>query len=125
MNLLLDTHALLWWLTDDSKLSATARAAISDPEAVIHVSAISVWEISIKRAIGKLTFPGDPAEKVESEEFAALPITFADATTAGALPRHHQDPFDRMLIAQAMSSGLQLVTRDPIFSLYDVDVLSA
>lgn len=123
MRLLLDTHVLLWWLADRA-LSKAERSAIADPTNVVMVSAANAWEISIKRALGKLTAPDDLATQLEEGGFTALPISIDHALAAGALPRHHGDPFDRMLIAQAGVEALTIVTRDEYFSLYDVAVLN-
>ena len=124
MRLLLDTHALLWWLADE-ELTAEARAAIADPENAVAVSAASAWEISIKKALGKLVAPDDLDEQVRACAFAALPISISHAMTAGQLPRHHDDPFDRMLIAQAQLEQMTVVTRDKRFGDYDVAVTPA
>lgn len=123
--LLLDTHALLWWLADDPALSAEARRAIGDADTQVAVSSASAWEIAIKRALGKLVAPDDLEEQIDANGFVPLPITISDALSAGDLPRHHDDPFDRMLAAQALSRGLTVVTRDRRFAAYRVDVLSA
>ncbi len=124
MRLLLDTQVLLWWLADDPSLSAAARGAIaSEPE--VFVSAASAWEIAIKRALGKLDAPDDLAATVAASGFKQLPITFDHAATAGTLPRHHEDPFDRMLVAQARCESLTLVTADKRISRYPVSVLQA
>jgi PIN domain nuclease of toxin-antitoxin system len=125
MRLLLDTHALLWWLTDDPTLSEPARAAIADHRNAIYVSAATAWEISIKRAAGKLESPADLEAEVRRHRFDSLPITLRHAVAAGALPRHHEDPFDRMLVAQAMAEGLTLATRDERIALYGVPILAA
>lgn len=124
MNLLLDTHALLWWLADDGRLSPAARAAISDGDNLVAVSAASAWEISIKKALGKLQAPDDLAAVIAECDLQPLPITIQHATLAGALPRHHDDPFDRMLVAQAAREGLTVVTAGPAFAAYGVDVLA-
>ena len=123
MNLLLDTHTLLWWVGAES-LAAEAMAAIADPENLVCVSAASIWEISIKQALGKLTVAGE-LETAVADDFEPIPITFDDARRAGALPRHHRDPFDRMLVAQAQARELVLVSRDPALDCYDVPILSA
>lgn len=124
--LLLDTHALLWWLSGDSSLGERARAAIADPRNVVFVSAASGWEISIKRAIGKLRVEAEDLDSiVEEEGFTHLPITFFHGTQAGTLPQHHKDPFDRMLVAQAQAEGLTIVTADAEISDYGVQVLAA
>ena len=113
--MLLDTRVLLWWLAG-APLSAAASAAIADP---VHVSSASIWEISIKRAIGKVDVDGDLVALM-GHDFEPLPIVFAHAELAGRLPNHHHDPFDRMLIAQAVLERLVLVTRDGKLGAYDV-----
>ena len=124
MRLLLDTHALLWWLADEG-LNAQAREAIADPANLVAVSAASAWEISIKKALGKLAVPDDLEQQVRTGGFAPLPISIAHGIAAGRLPRHHEDPFDRMLIAQALAEGLTIVTRDKHFEDYGVTLLEA
>jgi PIN domain nuclease of toxin-antitoxin system len=124
VRLLLDTHALLWWFSEDPRLSAQARDAVSSAEEV-WVSAASVWEIATKRALGKLEAPDDLAAALADSGFRPLPIDVDDALAAGALPRHHDDPFDRMLIAQAQLGGLTIVTRDSRMAPYGVAVLAA
>ena len=127
MNLLLDTHTLLWWLYDDPKLSAKARVTIEKPEQRILVSSASAWEITTKVRIGKLPEIGDVAEKLSAylrrERFEALPISLEHALAAGALPGPHKDPFDRMLIAQARMEKLRVVSIDPVFEHYGVPAL--
>ena len=123
MNLLLDTHVLLWWLADDSSLRAGARDAIHEASNTVYVSAATAWEISIKRAAGKLDAPDDLATALDVNQFQPLAITIAHATRAGELPRHHDDPFDRMLIAQAQAEQLTLVTHDALFRSYEVPVI--
>jgi PIN domain nuclease of toxin-antitoxin system len=118
---LLDTHALLWWLADDGRLPPGARRAIKDPAAIAYVSAGSVWEIAIKRSLGKLELP-DSWYAATFRDFAELPITSDHARRAGELPPHHRDPFDRILVAQALAEGLMLVTADPAFARYGVQV---
>lgn len=124
MRLLLDTHALLWWLAD-AELAPQAREKIADPANTVAVSAVSAWEISIKKALGKLSAPGDLLEQVQASDFSPLPIAIDHALAAGQLPRHHEDPFDRMLIAQAQLEQMTIVTRDKRFADYDVAVLAA
>lgn len=124
MRLLLDTHALLWWLADEG-LSPQARDAIADPANTVAVSAASAWEISIKTALGKLRAPEDLQQQVEANGFTAMPISIAHGIAAGQLVRHHEDPFDRMLIAQAFAEGLTIVTRDKRFDAYGVMLLPA
>ena len=124
MRLLLDTHALLWWLADEG-LNSEAREAIADPANVVVVSAASAWEISIKKALGRLAAPDDLEHQVETGGFVPLPIGIAHAIAAGQLPHHHEDPFDRMLIAQAFTEALTIVTRDKRFDDYGVRLLAA
>ncbi|MYD92839.1 MAG: type II toxin-antitoxin system VapC family toxin [Chloroflexi bacterium] len=124
--LLLDTHALIWWqATDPPLLSSRAYDAIADPGNAVFVSAASIWEISIKRARGKLDVPGNVLEALEENGFRELPITAFHAERAGSLPLHHTDPFDRMLVAQAQAEGLILVTRDANIPRYGVRTLTA
>jgi PIN domain nuclease of toxin-antitoxin system len=124
VRLLLDTHALLWWLADES-LTTQARDAIADPANLVKVSAASAWEISIKKALGKLAAPDDLEQQLQTGGFTPLPISIAHGVAAGQLPRHHEDPFDRMLIAQAFAEGLTIVTRDKRFEDYGVALLPA
>jgi PIN domain nuclease of toxin-antitoxin system len=124
VRLLLDSHAFFWWLADDPKLSAKARQAIADPASVVHVSAATVWELSIKAALGKLDLDGaDLVRELEANDFVELPITALHSQGAANLPHHHNDPFDRILIAQARIEGLTIVTRDPAFHAYEVALL--
>jgi PIN domain nuclease of toxin-antitoxin system len=124
VTLLLDTHVLLWWLADDPRLTPAMRAAITDPTTSVTVSAASAWEIAIKAALGKLSIPDDLVDQLEQHGFQALPITVEDGLAAGALPRHHDDPFDRMLIAQAVRRRFVLVTADRRLGDYDVRTLA-
>ena len=121
MNLLIDTCTLLWWANGD-KLSRAVSQAIADPDNRVWVSAASVWEIGIKQSLGKLAVRGD-LDALVDEDFEHLPITFAHARLAAQLPRHHRDPFDRMLIAQAQTQDLTLAARDRRISSYDVKLL--
>jgi PIN domain nuclease of toxin-antitoxin system len=121
--LLLDTHALLWSVGDTERLSSTARDILSAGAAPAYVSAASIWEIAIKRASGKLKVPDDLLEKIAMARFIELGVSFEHATTAGALPPRHRDPFDRMLVAQAQIDGLTIVTSDARIAAYDVPVL--
>jgi PIN domain nuclease of toxin-antitoxin system len=125
MILLVDSHALLWALSDDPGLRSQAREAIASPANEVLVSAAVVWELAIKRALGKLHTPDDLVATIEATRFVSLPITLLDGEAAAALPRHHGDPFDRMLVAQAQRLGAVIVTRDPAFAAYDVEVLPA
>jgi PIN domain nuclease of toxin-antitoxin system len=123
--LLLDTHALLWWLEDPSRLSKTTAEQIRDPDTQVFVSAASVWEISIKASIGRLRTPANLTQTLESDHLQTLDITVPHALAVADLPRHHNDPFDRMLIAQARLEGLVLVTNDQRIAQYDVRVMMA
>lgn len=125
MILLLDAHALLWWLADEPTLDAAARSSISDPATDVLVSAATVWEIGIKRAIGKLDAPDGLRDAIEQSGFDGLPITLADTEAAAVLPDHHHDPFDRMLVAQATRLGAIVVTRDEAFRPYGIPILAA
>jgi len=123
--LLLDTHAFLWWLADAPQLGELARKAIGDERNDVFVSAATGWEVAIKRAAGKLQAPDNLDAMVEDSGFSHLPITFFHGEQAGALPMHHRDPFDRMLIAQAQAEGLIIVTKDPYIPRYGVRTLAA
>ena len=123
--LLLDTQVLLWALEDSPVLGVSTREAIVDPRNQIFVSAASVWEIAIKRALGKLRFNENVTETVEEAGFSALPVTLFHAEQAGALPPYHRDPFDRMLVAQAQAEGLAIVTQDANIPRYGVHSIRA
>ena len=125
MRFLLDTRAYLWWLSDDPKLSSKARDSMSDLAAIVYVSAASIWEISIKTQLGKLEFEGDPVQEIWDNGFVELPMSAQHADQAGRLPRHHDDPFDRMLIAQAKLERLPLISRDSVFKRYGVSLIKA
>ena len=125
MRLLLDTHAFLWWLSDWDEIAETTRDAIADPENEVFVSAVSGWEIAIKKAKGRLVAPDSLSAVVRQKHFEHLPLTFEHAESAAVLPPHHRDPFDRMLVAQAQGDGLVLVTRDARIPLYDVPTMPA
>ena len=127
MRLLLDTHAFLWWLIDSPRLSEPARQAIATETNEVFISAATAWEIATKHRLGRL--PGvepvalDIAGTIASQSFEQLPITVADAARAGALPGPHRDPFDRMLVAQALSGNLALVSIDSVMDQYSVQRL--
>ena len=123
--LLLDTHVLLWSLSAVSRLTEAARAAIIDPHNDVFVSAITAWEIVVKRAKGRMTAPDNLSAIVEARGFTHLPLTFEHAERAGNLPMHHRDPFDRFLVAQAQAEGLVLVTRDARIPLYSIRTMTA
>lgn len=122
MTLLLDTHVVLWWLTDDPTLSEQVKARLDD-EPDVYVSTVTVWEVAIKQAAGKLGGPADLPERIRDSAFRGLPVVAEHAIAAGRLPMIHRDPFDRMLVAQANCEALTLVTRDAHIQKYDVAVL--
>ena len=123
-SLLLDTHVFLWWLEDHPRISAGLRTAVGT-SSLVFVSAASAWEAAIKASLGKLRVPRALEEGVDACGFAKLPIDFRHAELAGRLPQHHKDPFDRMLVAQALVEGYTLVTADREIEPYDVPVLWA
>jgi PIN domain nuclease of toxin-antitoxin system len=124
LRLLLDTHVLLWWASG-KPMAAEAAKAIRQPDNEVLVSAASVWEAEIKASAGKLLLKADLETELAQHGFGPLAITVGHAVTAARLPRHHADPFDRMLVAQAQLESLTLVTRDPVFLQYNVAVLAA
>lgn len=124
MRLLLDTHTLLWWLAGDQALSDAAREAIADPDNEVFVSTASAWEIATKYQLGRLSgaalITADIAGAVASQGFTELPISIRDGQAAGGLPAIHKDPFDRMLIAQAVTAGMVIVSNEAMFNAYAV-----
>ena len=129
MRLLLDTHAFLWWVDDNRRLSRKARAAIASRQHACYLSLASVWEMAIKASMDRLSLPSGVdrfvSEQLAANEFEALPIDLRHSGEVARLPFHHRDPFDRMMIAQAMEEGLTIVTRDRHFRAYGVPVLAA
>ncbi len=127
MKLLLDTHALVWWWTDDARLPAAARAAIAAPSNIVHVSAVSAWEIATKHRVGKWPeveqLIAEFSSLLRRSRFYPLTIAMEHAQRAGGLAGPHRDPFDRMLIAQAGLESLPVVTADPVFAAYGVPVI--
>lgn len=123
MNLLLDTHIVLWWLDDHPALSSAVRNRIANGENLVFLSAAVVWEIRIKEAIGKLDIPTDFQMILDQQPFEKLAIKVEHAQAVKDLPPHHRDPFDRMLIAQAVTEGLTIATHDPVFEKYSVPLL--
>ena len=123
--LLLDTHVLLRALADDADLAPATRSAITDSANEVFVSAASVWEIAIKRALGKLRAPDAMDSVIAESGFTELVVTSFHAEQAGGLPMHHRDPFDRMLVAQAQAEGLSIVTADSRIPLYGVRTIAA
>ena len=120
--LLLDTHVFLWWRADDQRIVQPVRDAIGVAE-IVFVSAASAWEAAIKIALGRLGIPEPFAAGVDASGFHRMPIAFEHAEAAAALPRHHADPFDRMLVAQARLEGCTLVTHDQQLAAYGVPIL--
>jgi PIN domain nuclease of toxin-antitoxin system len=120
MTLSLDTHTFLWWLDDPQVLSKAARKAIGDGKNTVYVSAAVIWEIAIKRGLGKLDAPDDLEAAMTANRFLPLPVTVPHALAVQALPQHHRDPFDRLLIAQASYEGFKFVSRDRHVAHYGV-----
>lgn len=125
MRFLLDTHTLLWWLSDPDVLSPEAREAIRNASNEICVSAASAWEIAIKKRIGKLQAPDDLETQIQENRFTPLPIDVRHALAVERLPPIHRDPFDRMLIMQARLEVLTLISRDDVIPQYEISVLRA
>ncbi len=125
MNLLLDTHALLWWLDDNPILSERARSAITDGQNLVFVSAVVVWEIRIKEALGKLKIPDNFQEILREQPFDLLDITVEHAHSIRQLPPFHRDPFDRLLVVQAKIESMTLVSRDKNIKQYKVPIIEA
>jgi PIN domain nuclease of toxin-antitoxin system len=123
---LLDTHAFLWWILDDPRLGQNSKRMIADANNEVYVSAASLWEISIKEKLGKLRAPDVVmSDVVVNEGFLPLSISLTHGEIAGALPEHHKDPFDRMLVTQAQKEGLILITKDDVIRQYDVQIVDA
>ncbi|MBC7104238.1 MAG: type II toxin-antitoxin system VapC family toxin [Parvibaculum sp.] len=124
MRLLLDTHTFIWWMTNDRALPASARRMIGDEDNEIFLSAATAWEMAIKHKIGKLPivagFIADVPGAMEAEGFVELPVSVVHGQMAGALDGHHKDPFDRMLIAQALCEDLTLVSNETRFDAYGI-----
>lgn len=120
--LLLDTHIFLWWRGEPAKVRTEVRSAIATAD-VVFVSAASAWEAAIKVSLGRLELPDTMEAGVLASGFEKLLITFSHAERAAALPPHHKDPFDRMLVAQAQAEGLTLVTHDRLLEQYEVEIL--
>lgn len=126
MRLLLDTHAFLWFVAGDARLSRRARRAMENEEAVLFLSAASVWEMAIKSSLGRLTLPAPAVDYVAGKVRGGLQMLSVDWSHAAAvetLPFHHRDPFDRVLVAQAQAEKLAIVTGDVAFRQYDVQIL--
>ena len=125
MNLLLDTHVLLWWLDDNPALSNSCRSKIADGNNLVFVSAAVIWEIRIKQALGKLKIPSAFREILDQQSFNWLSITVEHAHALEGLPAYHRDPFDRILVAQARVEGFTVVTHDSVFRRYKIPVMLA
>ena len=127
MRVLLDTHAFLWWISDDSRLSDRAKEIIGDGSNELYFSAASGWEISIKAGLGRLEVPEDLepfiADQLSRNAIQALPIYLRHALHTRTLPDHHRDPFDRILVSQAVLEELPLLSADPLVSSYPVEVV--
>lgn len=123
MQLLLDTHALIWWLANNPTLTGNPKDIIADPNNLVFVSAASAWEIAIKKTLGKLQVPNDLAAQIKQKRFISLPISIDHAVMVETLPLYHQDPFDRILIAQAVYEQLTIITRDRKFKVYDIKTI--
>jgi PIN domain nuclease of toxin-antitoxin system len=118
-----DTHILLWWLTDNPLLSRRALDLIADPSNVVFVSAVTLWEIRLKQSVGKLQVPLNLEERLAGESFESLPLLASHTREVASLPWHHRDPFDRLLIAQSRVAKLRLLTSDEIVGNYGECVL--
>lgn len=116
---------MLWWVERPKRLAREAYAAIEAPANAVFVSAVTAWELAIKGAKSRLELPADLLDELHRQAFVEVPITWAHSLAAGGLPPHHDDPFDRMLVAQARAEQLTIVTRDPKVALYDVEVMPA
>jgi PIN domain nuclease of toxin-antitoxin system len=123
VKLLLDTHAALWWLSDDERFGDAAATAMAAGSNQVLLSAAVVWEVAIKRSIGKLDAPDDLAPTLLSAGAFPLPVGLDHAAAVAALPPRHRDPFDRILVAQAAIEGAVLVSGDEVFGAYAVPVL--
>ena len=123
MRVMLDTHALIWALEGSTRLSKRARGIIEDTDNDVLVSAVSAWEIAIKKSIGRLRVPDDLVAAIDDAGFLRRPLGFAEAGRLESLPRHHHDPFDRMLVAHALEEGVPIVTRDPLMARYQVQII--
>ena len=123
MKLILDTHAALWWLSDDERFGPDAARQLTDDTNQVLLSAAVIWEVAVKRSLGKLDAPPDLAPTLISAGAQPLPVTLEHASAIETLPWHHRDPFDRMLIAQALAEGATIVSRDEPLRRYGVSLL--
>jgi PIN domain nuclease of toxin-antitoxin system len=123
VRLLLDTHAALWWLSDDDRFGGRATTELADDTNQVLLSAAVIWEVAIKRSLGKLDAPSDLGATLVGAGAVALPVTLEHAAAVGELPWHHRDPFDRLLVAQAKIERAAVVSRDPVFERYEAPVV--
>ncbi len=127
MRVLVDTHVFVWWGAGDPRVSARTHSIVEDSANTVYFSAVSGWELAIKFQLGKIQLPEEPArfvmDRVGRYGMVSLPVLMSHALLAGSLPLHHRDPFDRMLVAQAQSEGLPILSADPAFAAYDVEVI--
>lgn len=120
MNVLIDTHVLLWWLSDHPSLPQRSRQLLADPDTTIYLSAVVMWELRIKQALGKVVLPAEFRETLENQGFTELPVTIAHTDRLATLPMVHRDPFDRLLVAQALEEKLCLMSFDDAVRQYEV-----
>lgn len=129
MTLILDTHCWLWWIAEPGRLSPTTLSLLKSPDTTVLFSAVSTWEIAIKYSIGKLKLPEPPESfvpsRLERDSIDSLPIQHAHTLKIATLPHYHRDPFDRLLIAQAIVEGVPIVTADSAFRRYEVELMRA
>jgi PIN domain nuclease of toxin-antitoxin system len=123
VRLLLDTSVFLWWRDKSPRLPSHLKSQIRDPDNDIIVSIASLWEIAIKRGLGKLEFPEDFEEVMAEEQFDLLTVTYRHLQVLGELPQHHRDPFDRLLMSQSLAESIPIVTNDPAFAAYSVEIV--
>ena len=123
MKYILDTHILLWWLNDDKKLDSNKKKIIANPNNLIFISAVNIWEIEIKKALGKLVIPESYIKTCIETQFTELPITISHISYLAKLDNHHSDPFDRLLICQSIAENCILITEDKILKSYDIHCL--
>jgi PIN domain nuclease of toxin-antitoxin system len=123
MRYLVDTHIFVWFVTEPEQLGVEMHDSLRDPDNEVFVSAATFWEIAMNRNRGRMRFPGDIGEEIRAANFVELPVTGAHYEASVALPEIHRDPFDRLIVAQALSEGLVLVTRDKLLGAYNVPMI--
>jgi PIN domain nuclease of toxin-antitoxin system len=128
VRILLDAHVWLWWMLDSPRLDDATRTLVLDPESTVYLSAASAWEIAIKYALGKIALPAPPATyiptRAEGGDFRILDVRLEHAVAVADLPRHHDDPFDRLLVAQSIVEGFRLITADRRLAVYSADIVT-